>query len=88
MVSVIRRTGRVDEHGDASCVRRQLAQQFQALCRQLTREKIDPCQVAVWPCQARDKAKLDRVFGRDEDDRDRRGCRPGCERWRNTSGRG
>ena len=31
--------GRIDEHGNASCSRHQLAQEFQPLCRQLAAEK-------------------------------------------------
>ena len=43
-------------------------------------EEIDPCQVAAWPGEAGDKTKPDRVFGRHEDDGDRRGCRLGRKR--------
>ena len=50
-------------------------------------EKIDPCQVAARPGEAGDKTKPDRVFGDDEDDGDRRGCRLGRERRSGTSGR-
>src|ERR1700730_71355 len=41
-------TGRIDEYGYTSCSRHKLAQEFQPLCRQLSREKIDPCHVATW----------------------------------------
>src|SRR6516165_2783858 len=50
-------------------------QQVEPLCRQLTAEKVDPCQVATRPGEAGDKTKPDRVFGGNEGDRDGRGCR-------------
>ena len=56
-------TCRIDEHGHASGRGHQLTQQFQPLCRQLGIEKIDSCQVAARPGEARDKTKPDRVFG-------------------------
>ena len=83
----IRGIGRIDEHGNASCCGHQFAQEFQPLCRQLGSEKIDACQVAARPGEAGDKTKLDRVFGDDEDDGDRRGCRLGRQRRSGTSGR-
>ena len=46
----------------------------------LAGEKIDAGRVATRPGEARDKAKLDRVVGDAEDDRDRRGRRLGGER--------
>ena len=66
----------------------QLAQEFQPLCHQLATEKIDPRQVAARPGEAGDKTEPDRVFGDDEDDGDRRGCRLGRERRSGASGRG
>jgi hypothetical protein len=42
-------------------------QQVEPLCRQLTAEKVDPCQVATRPGEAGDKTKPDRVFGGNED---------------------
>ena len=45
----VSRIGRIDEHGHTSRSGHQLAQEFQPLCRQLDREKIDPCQVAARP---------------------------------------
>src|SRR6516165_3181172 len=50
-------------------------QQVEPLCRQLTAEKVDPCQVATRPGEAGDKTKPDWVFGGNEGDRDGRGCR-------------
>ena len=73
---------RVDEHGNASGSGHQLAQEFQPLCRQLSSENIDACQVAARPGKAGDKTKLDRVFADVEDDGDRRGCRLGRQRRR------
>ena len=55
-------------------------QQVEPLCRQLTAEKVDPCQVAIRPGEAGDKTKPDRVFGGNEGDRDGRGCRLGSGR--------
>jgi hypothetical protein len=48
-------------------------QKCQPLRIVLTREKIDPRQVAARPRQAGDKTEIDRVFADAEDDRDRRG---------------
>ena len=76
----IRSIGRIDEHGNTSGCGHQLTQEFQPLCRQLGREKIDARQVAARPGEARDKTKPDRVFGDTEDDGDRRGCCLGRER--------
>jgi hypothetical protein len=72
---------RIDEHGNASSSRYQITQEFQPLCRQLTQEKIDACQVAARPGEAGDKTELHRVFGDQEDDGDRRG-------FRRSSGKG
>ena len=83
-----RSIGRIDEHGNTSGCGHQLAQEFQPLCRQLSIEKIDPCQVAARPGEAGDKTKPDRVFGDDEDDGDRRGCRLGRQRRSEVAGRG
>jgi len=55
-------------------------QQVEPLCCQLTAEKVDPCQVAARPGEAGDKTKPYRVFGGNEGDRDRRGCRLGSGR--------
>jgi hypothetical protein len=68
---------RIDEHGHPRRTGHKLTQQLQPLRRQLGREKIDPRQVAARPGEARNKTKPDRVFGDDEDDGDRRGCRLG-----------
>jgi hypothetical protein len=78
--------GRIDKHGNASGPGHKFAQEFQSLCGQLGIDKIDTCQVAAGPGQAGDKAKPDRVFGADEDDGDRPGCRLGLQR--RTAGRG
>ena len=83
-----RSIGRIDEHGHTSGCGHQLAQQLQPLCRQLSVEKIDTCQVAARPGEAGDKTKPDRVVADDEDDGDRRGCRLGRERRSGASGRG
>src|SRR5262249_16781906 len=45
-----------------------------------TCEPIDACQVAVRPGEAGDETKPDRIFGGDEDDGNRRGCRLRRER--------
>ena len=77
-----RSVGRIDEHGHTNGAGHQLAQQFQPLCYQLSRHKIDACRVAARPGNARDKTKPDRVVGNGEDDGDRRGCRLGRGRRR------
>ena len=66
---------RIDKHGNASCSGHQLAQEFKPLCHQLVIENIETCQIAARPGKAGNKTKLDRVFGRDEDDGDCRRCR-------------
>src|SRR6476660_6811708 len=43
--------------------RDKLMQDSQPLCSQLRHEKIDTGYVTAWPGEARDKTKLDRVFG-------------------------
>src|SRR5262249_19241801 len=68
-----RSSGRIDEHGDTSRARHHLTQEFKPLCGQLTTEKIDPCQVAARPREARDQAQPDRVLGDDKDDGNCRG---------------
>src|SRR5262245_36526801 len=50
-------------------------------------KKIDPRQIAARPIEARNKPELHGVRGDAEDDRDRRGCRLGCECRSGTSGR-
>ena len=69
----VHRVGRIDEDGNTSGCGHQLAQEFQALCRQLDREKIDPRQVSARPGEAGDQPELERVGSDEEDDRDRRG---------------
>jgi hypothetical protein len=64
---------RFNEQRNASGRRYQLAQKFQPLCRQFTRQPIDPSQVAAGPGKARDETKRDRIFRGGEDDRDCRG---------------
>src|SRR5262249_9264416 len=58
------------------------------ICHHLTTQKIDACEVAARTGEAGDKTKLDRVFGGDENDGDRRGCRLGRRRHSRTSERG
>ena len=74
---VSRCIGGIDEHGNTSSTGHHLAQEFQPLCHQLGREKIDPRQVAAGPGEACDQTQPNRVFGNAEDDGDRRGCRLG-----------
>jgi hypothetical protein len=45
-----------------------------SLRRQLTRKKIDTCEVAARTSEAGDKTELDRVIADNEDDRDCAGC--------------
>src|SRR6266540_3891189 len=70
-----RSIGRIDEAGDTSSLGYQLMQQFQLLGHQFPIEKIDSRQVAARPGEVCDKTEPDRVFGNDEEDRNRRGCR-------------
>src|SRR5262245_38780394 len=78
---------RVDEHGHATGRRHQITQEFQPLCHHLTTQKIDACEVATRTGESGNKTKLDRIFGGDENDRDRRRCRLGGPRRRHTSDR-
>ena len=55
----------------------QFAQNFQPLCHQLAREKIDARQVAARAGEAGDETELDRVLAGNEYDRDCRCCRLG-----------
>jgi hypothetical protein len=80
--------GWVDEHSNTSGCGHQLAQEFEPLCYQLSRENIDTCQVAAWPGKVGDKTEPDRIVGNYEDDGDRRGCRLGRQSRRVASGRG
>jgi hypothetical protein len=69
------RIGRIDEYSNTRRRGHQLTQEFKPLCHQLKSEKIDPRQIAARPGEAGDKTERDRVFGGEEDDRDRRRCR-------------
>jgi len=46
--------GRIEERGNTNGSGRKLTQELQPLCRQLTREKIDPRQIAARPGKAGD----------------------------------
>jgi hypothetical protein len=65
------------QHGNTNRLGHQVVQQTQSLGHNLIDEKIDTCRVAARPSEAGDKTEPDRVFGDDEDDGDRRGCRLG-----------
>jgi hypothetical protein len=64
--------GGIKEHGNSSGCGYQVAQEFQPLCCQFTSEEIDSGQVAAWPSEAGNKAKLDRVLS------DCLGCQAYC----------
>ena len=53
--------GWIDEHGNTNGLGHQLTQEFQPLRRQLANKKIDSCQVAARPGEARDKRGLRRL---------------------------
>src|SRR5262245_39646322 len=55
--------GGIDQDGNASSPRNQLAQKLQSLSHQFTRKKIDARHVAAGPSEARDKANPDGVLG-------------------------
>ena len=57
--------GWIEEHGQANGFGHQFAQELKPLCRQLSNEDIDACQVAAWPGETRDKSMPDRVLGGD-----------------------
>src|SRR5262245_44494764 len=59
-------------------------QQFNSLCRQLNREKIDAREITPGPGEARDQTELDGVGTDIEHDGDRRGCRLGLQRRMRT----
>ena len=79
--------GWIDEDANTRDGGDQFAQKFQPLCRQLLRVEIDPRQIAARPCEARDKAKPDWVFGDDEDAGNCRCCCLRHERHRRASAR-
>jgi hypothetical protein len=78
--SVIVALAGLTKHDDARGCRHHLTQQFASLCRQLSREKIDPGQIAARRGEAGDKTKPDRLVADIEHDGDRRGCRLGLQR--------
>src|SRR5262249_11341942 len=80
--------GRMDQHGKRSRSGHQLTQEFQPLCHQLSTEKIYSCQVAARLSEASHQTNPDWIFGDDEDDRNRRGCRLGRRRRSDTPRRG
>src|SRR5262249_8877682 len=55
-------------------------QKLQPLRRQFTADKVDAGRVAARSWEAGDESKLDRVFGEDEDNGDRRGRSFGRQR--------
>ena len=69
----IRNVGRIDKHGHASGCGHQLMQELQPLCHQLGTEEIDTSEVAARSGEAGDETEPDRVFGGEEDDRNRGG---------------
>src|SRR5215469_5292607 len=71
--------GRIDEHSNTRKCRHEFTQEFQSFRGQLTTKKIDARCVPGWPGEARDKAKLNRVFAYNKDEWNRRGCRLSCE---------
>src|SRR5260370_25718749 len=74
LVPWTRQIGRIEEDSDAGSSWYQLTQELHLLRHQFGIEKIDPRQIATRPGEASDKTKPDRVFGDDEEDRDRRSC--------------
>ena len=78
--------GRIDKHRHTGSCGYHLAQQGKPLRHQLSRENINPCQVATGPGEADDKTEPDRVFCCNEKDRDRRCRRLRRERRRLTYG--
>ena len=77
--------GRIDEYGDTSGPGHQLTQELQPLCHQLSVKKLMPvaCRPAARGC---DKTEPDRVFTDGEDDGNRRGCRLGRKRRKESRG--
>ena len=64
---------RIDQHGNPNGFGHQIVQEPQPLGRNLLGEEIDAGRVAARPGKTGDETQLDRVFGDDEDDWDRRG---------------
>src|SRR5262245_6197471 len=83
----IDRVGRIDEHGDASQSRQELAQERHSLCHQLGIQKTDAGNLANRPIEACDKAIPDRVAPSREYDWYVRRCRLGGAHRRRSSGR-
>src|SRR5262249_45570587 len=69
----------IDKHGDTSCRRYQLSQDFQPHCGYFTGEKIDTCQVAAWPATTGDQTKPNGIVGDGEDNRDCCRCLLRCQ---------
>jgi hypothetical protein len=67
----IRGIRRIDKHSHTNRSGYQLTQEFQPLCHQLRRDKIEPCQVAARQGEAGNKTKPDRVVANSEGDGDR-----------------
>src|SRR5262245_56725709 len=67
----------IDQHADAHGSRLQLMQQPKLLCPKLRRDEGDTGDVAARAVETGDEAKLNRVAGAYEDDRDRRSRRLG-----------
>src|SRR5262245_32587671 len=67
----------IDHHANAQGSRLQLMQQSKLLCPKLCRDEGNTGNVAAGPVETGDEAKLKRVAGAYEDDRDRRSRRLG-----------
>jgi hypothetical protein len=72
--------GWIDQHDNANGLRHQLMRTPNRLAVSSWQKKFIPVALPPGPGEARDQAKLDRVVGDAEDDRDRRGRSLGRDR--------
>ena len=63
--------GWIAQYGNTSGRGYHLMQQFHPLCRQLTRKKVDPGQIAARPGETGDQTNFDRVIAHNKDNGDR-----------------
>src|SRR5262245_58890079 len=83
-----RHVARIDQHGHANGLWRQLVQQTQSLGRDLHEEDVDAGRIAARPGKARYQTELHSIFADPEHDRDCRGRGFGRARSNRATGRG
>ena len=71
---------RVIEDGDRSCLRNQVVQKLEPLCCQFGREDRYAGEIAPWPVETGNVAKLNRISSEQENNGNRAGCSLGGHR--------